>query len=76
MVKGATALLARDLGMRPTIDVDVYRAQAGRAAEADLRTAVARDIGDWYRFQIGPLRVVGAAVRRSVGDLGSEAPMD
>lgn len=46
IVKGATALLARDLGMRATIDVDVYRAQATEMAEADLRAAASRDIGD------------------------------
>ncbi len=53
IVKGATALLARDLGMRATIDVDVYRARAAEAAEADLREAVRRDIGDWFRFEVG-----------------------
>lgn len=46
VVKGATALLARDLGMRATIDVDVYRAQATEIAEVKLRAAASRDIGD------------------------------
>jgi hypothetical protein len=59
VVKGATALLARDLGMRATIDVDVYRAQTASAAEAELRVAAARDIGDWFRFEVGAPRVIG-----------------
>jgi hypothetical protein len=58
VVKGAVALLARDLGVRGSLDVDVYRAKAADAAEADLREAAARDIEDWFRFEIGPRRVV------------------
>jgi hypothetical protein len=46
IIKGATALLARDLGMRATIDVDLYRARAAAIAEADLRAAASQDIGD------------------------------
>jgi Nucleotidyl transferase AbiEii toxin, Type IV TA system len=46
ILKGATALLARDLGVRATIDVDLYRPQAGQRAEAQLRAAAQRDIGD------------------------------
>jgi len=61
IVKGAAALLARDLGMRATIDVDVYRARAAEVAEADLREAVRRDIGDWFRFEFGPARAMGDA---------------
>ena len=49
VVKGATALLARDLGMRGSLDVDVYR----EAVESDLRTAASIDIGDWFRFEVG-----------------------
>lgn len=59
IVKGAAALLARDLGTRATIDVDIYRASAADVAEADLREAVRRDIGDWFRFEIGPARAMG-----------------
>jgi hypothetical protein len=33
VVKGATALLARDLGVRASIDVDVFRAVALEVAE-------------------------------------------
>ena len=39
IVKGATALLARDIGVRATVDIDVYRAAARDVAEADLREA-------------------------------------
>ena len=53
IVKGATALLARDIGVRATIDIDVYRDVAADVAERDLRAAAARDIGDWFRFEIG-----------------------
>jgi hypothetical protein len=58
VVKGAVALLARDLGVRASIDIDVYRAKSADAAEADLRAAAARDVGDWFRFEIGPRRAV------------------
>ena len=60
IVKGATALLARDLGVRATIDVDFYRPQAAQTAEAQLRAAAQRDIGDWFRFEIGPAQPVTA----------------
>lgn len=67
VVKGATALLARGIGVRATIDVDVYREQPRGVAEAELREAAARDIGDWFRFELGPGRAVAsdAAVRIS-----------
>jgi hypothetical protein len=58
IVKGATALIARDLGVRGTIDVDIYRAEASDTAEVQLRQAADRDIGDWFRFEIGPSRAV------------------
>lgn len=65
VVKGATALLARGIGVRGTIDVDIYRERARALAEAELREAVARDIGDWFTFELGSGRVVAtdAAVR-------------
>ena len=52
IVKGAAALLARDIGVRATIDIDVYRQAARDQAEADVRRAAAMDIGDWFRFEI------------------------
>jgi len=65
VVKGATALLARGIGVRGTIDIDIYRSQARELAEAELRETVARDIGDWFVFELGPSRAVAgdAAVR-------------
>ncbi|HET6949432.1 MAG TPA: nucleotidyl transferase AbiEii/AbiGii toxin family protein [Acidimicrobiales bacterium] len=68
IVKGAAALLARDLGMRATVDVDVYRAHAREVAEAELREAAGSDIGDWFRFEIGAGRPVGD------GDAGVRLP--
>jgi hypothetical protein len=53
IVKGAAALLARDIGVRATKDIDIYREAAREEAEADLRRAAAMDIGDWFRFGIG-----------------------
>ncbi|HEX5417514.1 MAG TPA: nucleotidyl transferase AbiEii/AbiGii toxin family protein [Chloroflexota bacterium] len=58
IVKGATALLARDIGVRATIDIDVYREVAREVAEADLRVAAAKDIGDWFSFEIALARPV------------------
>lgn len=54
VVKGATALIARDIGVRGTIDVDIYREVSGDEAERDLRSAGALDLGDWFRFELGP----------------------
>lgn len=53
IVKGAIALLARDLGVRATKDIDVFRREALDIAEAELREAAGHDIGDWFRFEIG-----------------------
>jgi hypothetical protein len=53
VVKGATALLAREIGVRGTKDIDVYRRSALDVAEADLRRAAALDLGDWCRFTVG-----------------------
>ena len=61
VVKGATALLARDIGVRATIDIDVYREAARDVAEADLRAAASKDIGDWFAFEIGAVRSVADA---------------
>ncbi|MGH2819617.1 MAG: nucleotidyl transferase AbiEii/AbiGii toxin family protein [Actinomycetota bacterium] len=59
--QGATALLAREIGVRGTLDIDVYREKARDVAEAELREAASRDIGDWFRFELGPGRVAGEA---------------
>jgi hypothetical protein len=62
IVKGAVALLARDLGVRASVDIDVYRATSTDAAEADFRDAAARAIGDWFRFEIGPGGTIGEGI--------------
>lgn len=63
IVKGATALLARDIGVRGSLDIDVYRQAAHAQAEDDLRAAAARDIGDWFRFDLGNAQLMDAATR-------------
>jgi len=68
VVKGATALMARNLGTRGTLDIDVYREMSLAVAEADLRHAAAVDIGDRFRFEIGtpqPRWVMSASGSRS-----------
>ncbi len=54
VVKGATALLARELGVRGTIDIDIYRDTELAVAEQELRKAAIVDIGDWFDFELGP----------------------
>lgn len=62
IVKGAAALLARDIAVRATIDVDIYRQASSRdIAEAELRAAAGRDIGDWFTFEIGARRPLSDA---------------
>jgi hypothetical protein len=46
ILKGATALLARDLGVRGTIDIDLYRDSNLAVAERQLREAAIEDLGD------------------------------
>jgi hypothetical protein len=58
IVKGATALLARELGVRATIDIDLYRDTAVAAAERELRAAAAADLGDWFSFELGASRSI------------------
>jgi hypothetical protein len=65
IVKGTTALLARDLGVRGSLDIDIYRAVARDVAEADLRQAAATDIGDWFRFEIAAGSVIGNDIPRT-----------
>jgi hypothetical protein len=69
IVKGATALLARDIGVRATVDIDIYRDAAQRTAETELRQAAALDLRDWFRFDIGPAQPIAddiEAIRLSV----------
>ncbi|MFZ1063079.1 MAG: nucleotidyl transferase AbiEii/AbiGii toxin family protein [Acidimicrobiales bacterium] len=53
IVKGAVALLAREFGVRGSLDVDLYRSESRDVAETELRKAAATDIGDWFRFELG-----------------------
>jgi hypothetical protein len=61
VIKGATALLARRVSVRHTIDIDVYRAGAIGDVERQLREAASLDIGDWMRFEVGPSVTIQAA---------------
>ncbi|MGH2704934.1 MAG: nucleotidyl transferase AbiEii/AbiGii toxin family protein [Actinomycetota bacterium] len=61
IVKGATALLARDIGVRATIDIDVFRRAVREVAQADLREAAGKDIRDWFSFKVGAPRPVADA---------------
>ena len=61
VVKGATALLARGIAVRHTVDVDLYRATAAQQAERDLRAAAALDLGDWFNFELGRVAPIADA---------------
>ena len=61
ILKGATALLARGIAVRHTIDINVYRTARRETAERDLRDALDIDAGDWFRFEAGPGRPVADA---------------
>ena len=61
IVKGATALLARDIGVRGTIDVDIYRHAGTASAQTALREAARQDLGDWFRFEVGAARTASGA---------------
>jgi hypothetical protein len=62
IVKGATALLARNIATRHTVDVDLYRATSRQRAERDLRRALTADAGDWFSFDAGPSTSVADGV--------------
>lgn len=68
--KGSTALLARHIAVRHTIDVDVYRDVSRGQAERDLREALLIDGGDWFTFQAGPGRPIAD------GASGTRIPVD
>jgi len=51
-IKGAIALLAREIAVRATIDLDVYRVSSRAQAERDLRSAAEVDVGDWFSFEL------------------------
>jgi hypothetical protein len=62
ILKGATALLARRIAVRHTVDVDVYRKANPADAERDIRQALALDAGDWFEFKTGPARPIADGV--------------
>ena len=67
VVKGAVALLAREISVRATLDIDVYRDASTHVALADLRRAAALDLGDWFVFELGgSTSVNGKAIRMPV----------
>ena len=70
IIKGAAALLARDLGVRATIDIDIYRDADVVDAERELREAAITDLGDWFDFELGPAQAV------SDGAVGLRLPVD
>lgn len=70
VVKGATALLARRVSVRHTIDIDLYRPGPIADVERQVRQAAALDIEDWMRFEVAPSVAVRAA------GCGSGAPQD
>lgn len=47
IIKGATALLARDIGVRATVDIDLYREAVREIAEADVRGAGPSSMSTW-----------------------------
>ncbi len=53
ILKGAVALLARQVSVRHSIDIDVYRDAERAMVDQELRAAAELDLGDWFAFQIG-----------------------
>jgi hypothetical protein len=66
VVKGATALLARRVSVRHTIDIDLYRPGPIAEVERQVREAAELDIGDWMGFEVGPAVQVRAAGAQAV----------
>ena len=52
IVKGAVALMARGLGVRGSLDIDVYREVSKDVAVADVQKAATLDV-DWMSFELG-----------------------
>jgi hypothetical protein len=65
IVKGATALLARNIGVRGSLDIDLYTASTHEVAEADVRRAVELAI-DWMRFEVGPPQPITRGIRLGI----------
>lgn len=55
VLKGGTALLARVRSARHTRDIDLARRSGTvQAAVEELREVIKRDLGDHFRFELGP----------------------
>jgi hypothetical protein len=70
VVKGATALLARGIAVRHTVDLDLYRPASLQQAERELRSALVLDAGDWFDFE------AGAAIPVTDGASGIRIPVN
>ncbi len=62
IVKGATALLARELGVRATTDIDLLRLVEPAQAEIEVRRAAALVLNDWFTFDVGSATSVSDGV--------------
>jgi hypothetical protein len=63
VLKGAAALLAREVSLRATRDVDLYRRAGLMETEIAMREGLALDLGDWFTFDAGRSRQMTAGVR-------------
>lgn len=54
ILKGAVALLARQVSVRHSTDIDLFRDAERTLVERQLRAGAQLDLGDWFRFDIGP----------------------
>jgi len=53
VLKGAVALLARQVSVRHSTDIDLYRDAERTMVDRELRAGAELDLGDWFRFDIG-----------------------
>jgi Nucleotidyl transferase AbiEii toxin, Type IV TA system len=69
VLKGGTALLSRIRWARHTLDIDLLHNSAAdlEDAVAELRDAAASDVGDFFRFDVGPATPIAA---------GADTPVD
>ncbi len=63
VIKGATALLARGVGVRATQDIDLYQSGSIEDAEQELRAAAQTNIDDWFQFIPGRSKQISRGVR-------------
>ncbi|HET9678141.1 MAG TPA: nucleotidyl transferase AbiEii/AbiGii toxin family protein, partial [Solirubrobacterales bacterium] len=61
ILKGATALNARGIGVRGTLDIDLHRPVDTATAARELRSAAALEPGDWFEFELGTAQRVSDA---------------